>query len=69
MIPFEWNNYAMNGKKKRGKQLLFLLAAIGIAMMTSNLTAETLYLDGRTGSDASPGTEDQALQTAQKMRT
>lgn len=59
----------MNGKKRRGKQLLFLLAGFGIAMMSSNPTAETLYVDSRTGSDANPGTEDQALQTAQKMRT
>jgi hypothetical protein len=53
----------MNADKRRGKQLLVLLAAFGIAMITSNLTAETLHVDGRTGNDANPGTEDQPLQT------
>ncbi len=52
--------------KSYKKGLCFILVALVSLMAASNLVAETIYVDSRTGRDANPGTQEKPLRTIGK---
>jgi len=49
--------------KSYGKKFWFSFTALVFAMMAQSITAETIYVDGRAGSDQNPGTNDRPVKT------
>jgi len=49
--------------KSYGGKFRFLFAALVFAMMAQSITAETIHVDGRAGSDKNPGTNDRPVRT------
>jgi hypothetical protein len=49
--------------KSYEKKLWFCFVGLVLAMLTQNVIAETLYVDGRSGNDVNPGTNEKPLRT------
>ena len=49
--------------KNQGAGLRFFLSVLTVAILTTSVSAETIYVDGRDGSDNNPGTKEKPVKT------
>ena len=53
--------------KSHEKGLRFFLTVLAVAVLTTSALAETIYVDGRGGSDKNPGTKDEPVKTVGRV--